>query len=927
MRQRGRRPVVGSRAIRAVLIGGLLIIVAGFAVPAVRGGATQVRTEATTIPVPDAPDSSATLTLDTNLYLPQRTPAPAVLLAHGFGGNKDSVEGQARQLAADGFVVLAYSARGFGASTGQIWLNDPDREVADARALVSWLAARPEVAQDGPGDPHVGVAGGSYGGALALGLGATDPRVDAVAAGITWNDLGTALFPNYAVPVTGAAPAITTPAGVVEGSDGVLKRQWAATFFAAGNQLPPAGAEGTATPGCGRFAPPICQAYIASAVSGRPTPELLALLRSHSPVANAGAITAPTLLIQGERDSLFGLDQADATARAIAGAGGNVQVRWFNGGHDGDSNRADGAIRSFLDRTLRGEPPDSPGFDFALPGAVNEQGEVPSRRMTAPSYPGLTPNSPDTPHTVVELSDGARDQPIARPPGAAPASISGLPGLGALAATPAAGALLTRDPPGQAATFRSAPLPRAVTVTGSATVDLRVTSTAGPGETVRFAKLYDVSSSGRRTLPGTSVSALRLPDGAGPGAPVDVRVSLPAIGYQFAEGHRIELVVASTDQAYAVPAAPAQFVVSLPDDRMRMPSVPATATSRTIPVAPLIGIGALALGTAGLAGIARFRRTRRRPDVDPALTEVPLVVDNLGKTYRNGFRAVRSVSFRVEPGQVLGLLGPNGAGKTTTLRMVLGLINPTRGTARVFGRRITPGAPVLTRVGAFIEGPGLLPQLSGADNLRLFWQATGRPADQAALDEVVRIADLGPALDRKVGSYSQGMRQRLAIAQAMLGLPDLLILDEPTNGLDPPQIRRMREVLRAYAQDGRTVLVSSHLLAEVEQTCTDVVVMNRGAVISAGPVHELVAAGGPTEFRVDDRTRAAAALAGIDGLGSVADAADGSLRIDLRAVPSADVVRTLVEAGVAVRSAAPTSRLEDVFLAMIENRSADDDDR
>ena len=126
---------------------------------------------------------------------------------------------------------------------------------------------------------------------------------------------------------------------------------------------------------------------------------------------------------------------------------------------------------------------------------------------------------------------------------------------------------------------------------------------------------------------------------------------------------------------------------------------------------------------------------------------------------------------------------------------------------------------MLSRVGAFVEGAGFLPHLSGRANLELYWRATGRPADDAHIDEALEIAGLGDALARAVRTYSQGMRQRLAIAQAMLGMPDLLILDEPTNGLDPPQIREMRDVMISYAAGGRTVIVSSHLLSEVEQTC------------------------------------------------------------------------------------------------------------
>ncbi|MFD0471795.1 ABC transporter ATP-binding protein [Nonomuraea thailandensis] len=220
--------------------------------------------------------------------------------------------------------------------------------------------------------------------------------------------------------------------------------------------------------------------------------------------------------------------------------------------------------------------------------------------------------------------------------------------------------------------------------------------------------------------------------------------------------------------------------------------------------------------------------------------EVPLEISGLTKAYRNGELAVDDLSFRVERGQVLGLLGPNGAGKTTTMRMMMGLIRPDAGEIRIFGEQVTPGAPVLSRLGSFVEGPGFLPHLSGRDNIALYWAATGRPVADAHFDEALEIADLGKALDRAVRTYSQGMRQRLAIAQAMLGLPDLLVLDEPTNGLDPPQIREMREVLKRYARDGRTVIVSSHMLAEVEQTCSHVVVMQRGRLVSAGPVSRLL---------------------------------------------------------------------------------------
>ena len=272
--------------------------------------APPVATENVTIDVPEGPGSTGHVHLDATVYRPAVTPAPAVLVAHGFGGSKNSVSTEATALARRGFVVLAWSARGFGASTGQISLDSPDYEVADARALVDWLATRPDVVHDGPGDPRVGVTGASYGGALALLLAGTDRRVDALAPEITWNDLSQALFPNAASPTPLPTP---TPAAGAFAADGVFKRDWAGYFFGAG----PAGPGGL----CGRFRPEVCAAYVRAATTGGPTPEIMQLLRRSSPALVARNITAPTLLIQGERDTLFGLDQADATARQLTSVG------------------------------------------------------------------------------------------------------------------------------------------------------------------------------------------------------------------------------------------------------------------------------------------------------------------------------------------------------------------------------------------------------------------------------------------------------------------------------------------------------------------------------------------------------------------------------------------------------------------------------
>ncbi len=934
----------------AVLLIAILALVSTYFIVRSPDAASAVASEDSAITVPESPGSTETVNLDTRLYIPSATPAPAVLLAHGFGGDKFTVADKAQSLAEDGYTVLTYSARGFGASTGTISLNDPDREVADGRALIDWLAMRSEVQLDGPGDPKVGIAGGSYGGALALSVAGTDPRVDAVAASITWNDLGQALFPNYGIttdPQREQLDAARTPSAAVYGGPGVLKRGWAGVFFGAGS-APVNTPDNASTPtesdtGCGRFALEFCSAYGRSAVSGEPSPELLTLLTAHSPAAVAADITAPTLLVQGLQDTLFGLDQADATARQIADAGGSVQVRWFGGGHDASatSDSEDNAIKNFLDTKLRpasseetvaAETP----FSYSTQGPAAERERTRKRRFTAPEYPGLASNtnvSDATPTALIELRPAGTPDPsgapaevpaqqtIIRPPGASPSAISSVPGLGSVLSTlsaTAAGGQLSADIPGQSATFVSDSLTSSTTITGSSRVNLRIGAFAQSQQAVLFVKLYDVAPDGRRTLPGGAVAAMRLPDSVNDG-PVPVTVSLPGISYAVSEGHHIEISVSTTDQAYATPLEPAQFVVSLDDAVLEVPTVDGVATgATTVPIAPVVGIGVIALAVAALVGVNIIRSRRRLiAEVDSDLVDTPLVITNLAKTYSNGFKAVDGVSFEVKQGQVLGLLGPNGAGKTTTLRMLMGLITPTSGDIRVFGHIVTPGSPVLSRLGSFVEGSGFLPHLTGHENLRLYWQATGRPIEDAHFDEALDIADLGAAIERKVKSYSQGMRQRLAIAQAMLGLPDLMVLDEPTNGLDPPQIRTMREVLINYAKTGRTVLVSSHLLAEVEQTCSHVVVMNRGSVISSGTISELTGTGGSTEIRVDDPDAAEAVLVGLGCAPEIVD--ERTLRVNLGDTDPADVIRALFDSGLSVRGLSQSTRLEDVFLDLVHN--------
>lgn len=200
-------------------------------------------------------------------------------------------------------------------------------------------------------------------------------------------------------------------------------------------------------------------------------------------------------------------------------------------------------------------------------------------------------------------------------------------------------------------------------------------------------------------------------------------------------------------------------------------------------------------------------------------------------------RAVDDLSFEVVPGRVTGFLGPNGAGKTTTLRILLGLVEPTAGRATIDGQRYRDLDDPRRKVGAVLEASGMHPGRTGRNHLRVIQNAAGLP--ESRVDETLTLVELIDAADRRVGKYSLGMRQRLAIAAALLGDPEVLVLDEPANGLDPAGIRWLRELLRGMATQGRTVIVSSHMLAEVSQSVDDVVIIGGGCLLRKGPLHEI----------------------------------------------------------------------------------------
>jgi ABC-2 type transport system ATP-binding protein len=306
---------------------------------------------------------------------------------------------------------------------------------------------------------------------------------------------------------------------------------------------------------------------------------------------------------------------------------------------------------------------------------------------------------------------------------------------------------------------------------------------------------------------------------------------------------------------------------------------------------------------------------------------------------------VDSLDLTIEQGVLYGFLGPNGAGKTTTIRMLLGLIFPTGGQVEVLGQPVfdpdgSTGrgtARAMRRVGAIIEEPAFWRYLSGRRNLQYFARAAGPPEDRRSrlrrVEDVLRVAGLEQAADKRFKAYSQGMRQRLGIALALLGEPDLLVLDEPTNGLDPQGMREVRSLLRRLADQGTTVFVSSHLLFEVEAMCDRVGVLARGRLVAEGPPSKLRGARDLVRVEVDDRGRALAVLRSLDGValdGSEVTEGDSNrptdfvgegvlrLRLSEPATP-AGVNAALVSGGVAVSALMPEHEtLEDVFVSLVE---------
>jgi len=285
---------------------------------------------------------------------------------------------------------------------------------------------------------------------------------------------------------------------------------------------------------------------------------------------------------------------------------------------------------------------------------------------------------------------------------------------------------------------------------------------------------------------------------------------------------------------------------------------------------------------------------------------------SLTKRYGSGVLAVDSVDMSVRRGEVYGFLGPNGAGKTTTLRMLVGLIRPTSGAATVAGHE--PGGPAgLKTIGALIESPGFYPYLSGRENLRVV--ADLASVSQKRVDEVLDMVELASRAGRKFGTYSTGMKQRLGVAAALLKDPELLILDEPTNGLDPQGMAEMRKLIKDIGQGDRTVLLSSHLLGEVEQICDRVGVISNGHLVKESTVQDLLGEEGVL-VRAQPADKAQELLTKMFGPDAISRQ-NGAIHLKVKPENSIEINRRLTDVGIGVSELRPFERsLEEVFFQL-----------
>ena len=521
------------------------------------------------IPVTDGPDDDQNVVIDASLFVPDgvdaANPAPVVINAHGFNGSKATNDnGMNEYLAKAGYVVFAYSSRGFGETTGKIGLDSIHWDVKDVRQLIDWLAARPEVLLDGPGDPRLGMVGPSYGGGIQLQIAGVDDRVDVIVPFITWHSLLSSLSPNY----------LGTDLRLQEGRPvGVFKEQWTSLFFASGNAQPLTSPPGSGVPvPCPNFVDYLCEAYTRSVLEGRATPETVQILRDSSPASapRIGNIDIPTLLIQGQADTLFTPNEAAANYTAIKANGAPVKMIWHDGGHgysyaEGELEFLQRRVLAWFDRHLSGNTAvaTGPGFEYYRRWGA---GDGAARYETAGSYPVGKPQT-------LFLSGDESLRPKRGQAAAGELTFVSTPGKTSYSETsnfqntePFA-SIPAEDAPGTFAAFTSPPLARPATVVGIPAVRFELASPLG--EAQLFAKLYDVAPDGTPTLIRRLVAPIRATDLDGV-----LEAQLVGIAHQFPKGHGIRLVLASSDAAYANLRTPTVYTLGV---------TPGTA-SLTLPV-------------------------------------------------------------------------------------------------------------------------------------------------------------------------------------------------------------------------------------------------------------------------------------------------------------------------------------------------------
>ncbi len=300
---------------------------------------------------------------------------------------------------------------------------------------------------------------------------------------------------------------------------------------------------------------------------------------------------------------------------------------------------------------------------------------------------------------------------------------------------------------------------------------------------------------------------------------------------------------------------------------------------------------------------------------------VVLSIKNVSKAFKE-IKAVDDLSFDVHAGEIFGFLGPNGAGKSTTIRLMLGLIRPDAGDVEIFDKAVTQHRNgSLHGVGALIEDAAFYKNISARKNLEILARLAGGSGKR--IDEVLDIVDLLPRAESKVKTYSHGMKQRLGIAQALLHEPKLLILDEPTTGLDPHGMKEVRELIVQLAEEGITIFLSSHLLHEVEQTCTAMAILNKGQLVTTGSVKKLLADTEifQTEIKARPVEKARVVLEHLDSVSQLTVEED-VIKIAVAAVNLSKVTKALVESGIEVDSVVPRTSLEDYFLSLTSDQDS-----